>query len=621
MRLTRVTLENFRCHKDLTQFDIGSLTAIIGKNDAGKSSVLDALQAFFDEKIESEDATMDGNKEECSITCEFEGFPSKIVLDAEYPTSLADEYLLNKEGKLEIRKVFNCAKQKPTLVGVFAVAHHPSAEGYEDLLELKIAELKKRVSKLEVDTTDVPLNVSSKIRQAIWKSCDDLRLETRPIKLDGKAEDVTKKVWDQLEKQMPLFQLFKSDRPSTDQDGEAQDPMKAAVKEAIKAQETRLEEIAGIVREQVSAIAQATVEKIAEMDPSLARQLHPHFDSPRWDSIFKISLTGENDIPVNKRGSGVRRLILLNFFRARAEKMLAEKATSNVIYAIEEPETSQHPNNQRMLMRAFEELAAEPGCQVIFTTHTPTLGRLLPYEILRFIDYDAADESRRVLSGNEAAAKAAAKSLGVLADHDVKLFIGLEGIHDINFFLGISKVLLDAGEDVPDLATLESEGKIMFIPLGGSNLAIWADRLAHLNRPELHVFDRDQMPPARSDHQDVADQINARDDCKAYLTSKREIENYLHPLAIKSVRAEVDVTFGDADDVPALAAKAVHNASSAPVDWDAITDEKREYKISRAKKWLNRDAVRQMTPAYLTERDPSGDVRGWLNEIKVILAR
>ena len=44
------------------------------------------------------------------------------------------------------------------------------------------------------------------------------------------------------------------------------------------------------------------------------------------------------NIPINKRGSGVKRLILFKFFRAEAERRLQESNTTSIIYAIEEPE-------------------------------------------------------------------------------------------------------------------------------------------------------------------------------------------------------------------------------------------------------------------------------------------
>ena len=148
---------------------------------------------------------------------------------------------------------------------------------------------------------------------------------------------------------MPILKdlsLFKSDRPNLDQDPEAQDPLKLAVKEILKARQHELDKIASSIRDELQQVANKTVEKIREMDPEIAKQLTPNVGEPAWDKVFKISLTSEEEVPVNKRGSGVRRLILLNFFRVKAEEKAKGK---DVIYAIEflEPETSQHPNNQK----------------------------------------------------------------------------------------------------------------------------------------------------------------------------------------------------------------------------------------------------------------------------------
>lgn len=43
----------------------------------------------------------------------------------------------------------------------------------------------------------------------------------------------------------------------------------------------------------------------------------------------------------------MKRLVLLSFFRAEAERRLSEQGGNGIIYAIEEPETSQHTENQK----------------------------------------------------------------------------------------------------------------------------------------------------------------------------------------------------------------------------------------------------------------------------------
>jgi putative ATP-dependent endonuclease of OLD family len=616
MKLVRVCLRNFRCYQVETSIDMGDLTALVGRNDSGKSAVFDALSIFFEEdKLDSDDASVSGDKTDVRIICEFEDFPESLVIDANYPTTLETEYLLNRSGALEIHKVYDGSLKKPKLRGTYARALHPSAPGADDLLLLKNSDLKARAAQLGVDTGSIDSRVNTQLRRTIWDSMQDLQLVPQEIPLDQEA---ARKIWEQLQSYVPCFALFRSDRPSTDQDAEAQDPMKAAVKEALREKQAELESVAGHVRDEVCRIAEQTVAKLREMDPALASELRPQFGPPNWANVFKISLTDDDEIPVNKRGSGVRRLILLNFFRAKAERAAFEKGAPGVIYAIEEPETSQHPHNQKMLMRALRDLSEYPNCQVMISTHTPVLARLAPASCLRYIDVDQAG-CRTIRHGDEDTYRLVADSLGVLLDNDVKLFIGVEGGNDINFLTGMSHMLAGTDEGVPDLAQLEEEGVVIFFPLGGSNLALWTSRLAGLNRPELYIFDRDAEPPANPDYHDYAEELRRRPGCQALITGKKEMENYLHPNAIKTARPKVDISFTDFDDVPMMVAQAVHEASESAVSWDDLSDKKKHEKMRRAKAWLNSTAVALMTPAMLDERDPDGDVRGWLTEIGRII--
>ncbi len=220
-----------------------------------------------------------------------------------------------------------------------------------------------------------------------------------------------------------------------------------------------------------------------------------------------------------------------------------------------------------------------------------------------------------ICAGDNEAYELITKQLGVLPDHDIKLFIGVEGENDINFFKNISSILVNAGESVPNLSQLEDNDQIMFIPVGGSNLASWTSRLAGLNRPEFHLFDRDVAPPGSPRYQRLVDEINARPNCTAQVTEKLELENYMHIDAIRAVRPEVDISFEDFDDVPLLVATAVHEDSDSPKPWDEVDEVKKKKKMSQAKAWLNTEAVSAMTPAMLNESDPNGDIRRWLGEI------
>jgi len=621
MRLANITIENFRCYSAPFTLKFDDLTAIVGKNDAGKSAVMDALAIFFEEaSLEQDDGCKLGNPAELKITCSFDDLPSSIVLDETFATSLASEHLLDADGRLTIRKSFNASLGKPKATSIEAICLHPAAEGFHDLLSLKKVELTKRATDLGVDLSEVNKAANAPIRAAIWASCEDLQKREAHISLEKESG---KQVWAALVPYLPAFALFKSDRASTDQDAEAQDPLKAAIREAIKGVEEQLKQVQEQVESEVRKIAAATVEKIKQMDPTLAQTLDPIISTKKWDSLFQTSLTGDLGIPINKRGSGVKRLILLNFFRAKAEQVVKEREAPSVIYAIEEPETSQHPHNQRMLLAALTEIASHPGQQVIITTHTPMLARGLQDSCIRFIEADAQG-ARTLTIGGEATNEKIARSLGVLPDHSVDLFLGVEGKHDISFLRGISRLLVGEGLPVPNLEMLELDDRIIFFPLGGSNLALWSSRLKALNRPEYHLCDRDQPPPAQPKYHAYMAEVNARDGCTAVCTTRRELENYLHPDAIREVYQSFNINvvipnqFNDFDDVPAIVAEAAHVATGGG-PWIAIDQDARAKKTSRAKAHLNGPVVARMTAARLNAVDPNGEVVSWLTDIQGLL--
>ncbi len=140
MRLKAVKLKNFRSYVDEVTITIDTLTAIVGKNDAGKSTILEALEIFFNNeliKIETADAAQGGTATDVCISCIFDELPMSLTIDTLAPTTLADEYLLNSATDLEIIKTFNCSLKTPT-TAIFVNANYPSAANCTDLHRLKI---------------------------------------------------------------------------------------------------------------------------------------------------------------------------------------------------------------------------------------------------------------------------------------------------------------------------------------------------------------------------------------------------------------------------------------------------------------------------------------------------
>lgn len=391
MKLKSLSLLNFRGYKDVTHVGFQDLTAFVGKNDVGKSTILEALDIFFNEgsgiiKLDKDDINIESSKsgdEDIIISALFNDLPNRIVIDSTSETTLECEYLTNSSGELEIIKKYpKAGKEK-----VFVKAYHPTNPLCAELLLKSNSELKKIIDKQGVECLNKSINAS--MRNALWKYHED-NLELESIEIEINKGD-TKEIWQKLKTYMPIYSLFQSDRKNSDGDSEIQDPLKEAVKQILKDEtiQKKLDEVAIDVEAKLREVSNRTLEKLLEMSPEVASTLNPIIPSSsnlKWTDVFKnVSISGDENIPINKRGSGVKRLILLNFFRAEAERKLVEDNSESIIYAIEEPETSQHTYNQLKLIEAFKELARVSNTQVIITTHCANIVKNLDFDNLRLI--------------------------------------------------------------------------------------------------------------------------------------------------------------------------------------------------------------------------------------------
>ncbi|MCD9854708.1 ATP-binding protein [Epilithonimonas sp. JDS] len=637
MNLKRIKLKNFRGYSQETIFDVDDLNVIIGKNDIGKSTILEALDIYFNGKPEKEDLCIDHDVRAIEISCIFDNLPSEIILDDTITTTLAEEFLLNSEGLLEIKKIYPLTATGAISEESFIICQYPDNENLSDLLSKKRTTLKLQFEELVIDPEGVNRNQSKDLRKAIrrhFQPQNGFELITKSLKIDGKLdnEDNRKKIWTSIKKFLPLYSLFFVDKPLNDQDTDIQDPMKEIIKEVLNRENILplLEELKNAVQEASTNLADRTIVKLNELDSDLAETLKSSFPKePSWNSIFKLTLEDERGIPLNKRGSGMRRLVLLSFFRAQIENRRTAESP-NIIYALEEPETSQHPNFQLMIVNALKELSETDNAQVFFTTHNSNLAKEIPNKSLRYIFRDNAGicriENGSHIDGsdNELIIDKIIETLGALPDpkNKVKVLIFVEGENDINGLINFSKLLHNEDQTI---INLENNEKVAFIPTGGSQLKFYIEKkyLDGLLQKQIHIYDSD-IP----DYIQSVANLNAEANPHkiGFNTVKLELENYLHHEAIIDCYAEERIPINlseilDTDDVPKKVAMAVH-MSQGTTTWDLMhsdpirNEEKQKKKVSQAKKNLNKRAIEKMTIDRLRERNGYDEIKNWLTKIK-----
>ena len=198
-----------------------------------------------------------------------------------------------------------------------------------------------------------------------------------------------------------------------------------------------------------------------------------------------------------------------------------------------------------------------------------------------------------------------------------QVLVVVEGPNDIEFLRRISAMLHRDDPSLPDLTDIERQHALVFAPTGGVDLST-AFRFAGLSLPEFHLLDRD-VPPATQTRHQVAAMVNSRPRCHAEVTSKRSLENYLHPAAIFEA-SDFSVEFTDEDDVPELVARKANERHEPRIGWDDLSARARKRLRCKAKRWLNTRAVERMTVERLAARDPDGEVRSWLATIGSLAA-
>ncbi len=167
MKLDKLKLRNFRSYSQETEIEVADLNVIIGKNDVDKSSILEALDIFFNGKPDKNDLCINNDNGRIEITCTFTDLPNELILDDTIATSLADEYLLNSDGKLEIKKSFPISAAGSISEELVIICEYPNHNDLADLLSKKRTTLQLQFEELGIDPEGVNRTKSKELRNAI----------------------------------------------------------------------------------------------------------------------------------------------------------------------------------------------------------------------------------------------------------------------------------------------------------------------------------------------------------------------------------------------------------------------------------------------------------------------
>jgi putative ATP-dependent endonuclease of OLD family len=256
----------------------------------------------------------------------------------------------------------------------------------------------------------------------------------------------------------------------------------------------------------------------------------------QWKDLISFHLECQDkqgrDIAFRKRGSGLRRLLMVAYFQYIAQRVNEGENLKQHIYGIEEPETYLHPGAQRKLFESFKEISKSE--QMFLSSHAPVFAGATDLSNLILVVRDQG--VAKTIQGENLDLELVSEQLGV--DPSDQLFgfsaiVFVEGVDDCDFFETVANTLHAAGK-LP--ATFKAKN-IGLLHGGGDGLKHWVNRknIKKLNKHYTVIIDSDrisaQIPVSAKK---LALKANVeRDGGTCHILRKREIENYIHPETIK----------------------------------------------------------------------------------------
>ena len=546
MRLVKAVISNFRGIQGLTEITFNNFNTIVGKNDAGKSTILKALNVFLNEVPFNKDDINVFADTNVTIELYFKVDDENQIIRYDDETIFVLKEILSEDGLLRIKKVWDITRARITSETYIYRKIYETNDylllNKEDILEL--CNQLGIINEEEIEYKEIRIRLAHKLETMATPFYYDYE------KLLTSGKSKSKMLNDCLKNVLPKFEYFPADTSLSDSDTAIQNYFKKLAQSTID-QELNKTEIEDPIRNKLQSVFSKITDKINGIVPE-EEKVEPEikFD---WTKLVQATFKSTNEegsIPLSSRGDGFRRITMMSYFEYLAEQDASEQ--QNIIFGFEEPETFLHPSAQENL---FDKLVgmSDNGYQIIITTHSPIIvANSKQSDLIHILK---ADKEYKV-NLNIEDIKDIALDLGITIDNQfitlfdrAKVLFLVEGIDDVHAFIHISNLYKENG--LIDY-TLEELG-ITLIPVGGcDSIKHWVtlDLLKTLDKPFFIYLDSDkESEDGNSPNKEKLIDFGFIENEDFLVTAKRELENYIPYSALNRLVPGCDIEYGDWDDV------------------------------------------------------------------------
>jgi putative ATP-dependent endonuclease of OLD family len=391
LKISKIHVKNFRCLEDV-ELRVDDLTVLLGANNAGKSTLLRALEFFFEgTALSSEDVYGDC---EAPVSVQIV-FSDLNAADREVlgKYAMGDQVVLTRTWTAGDMKLSGTANRFPLFDGIKAATGREKTQKYRELRDTEPAlELPAATSMSAVDQAMLtwemehpdrcePSSDEDASNLFGYQGVGQRRLEERfkfvfvPGLRDATAEAVERKG-------TLLSRLLTA---IADQRAHADEQLAAL-------EETTRQKYQQVISEShgptLNALAERLTERMRRYVPAAGIALLP--SAPEFQispPIVELRGGESHDLTaLVRQGHGFQRTFIIAVL-----EYLAEAATDNraddkptLFLAIEEPELYQHPPRARHFARTLRALVTPPSAvQVAYATHSPYFVSAEDFESLR----------------------------------------------------------------------------------------------------------------------------------------------------------------------------------------------------------------------------------------------
>lgn len=537
MKIYDIEIKNFRWIKFLPRLKFGNINTFVWKNDSWKSTILKALDIFFNEKFTQNDI--------------FKWIPpdekTEIILrfnTGESVNSLA----LDADWKIQLKKVFYFNNSWKLVKECYYICNDIANDDYDNCWWIKEQAINSYLESLWIEYSRSGRSVTnlSKIELINENTTSFGRIEKI-----HEADEFIKNLERQYDFiEMPEYLLFDAEQDLSIWSTTFQSQFKPIATQSLENNSTLTRQLEENVQQDLETEFELITELMKKNVPNLEK-IKPSLLC-NWNNLVKFDLSlkfvaDTFEIPIENKWTWFKRLLMVAYFEYLARKNIKKYQ----IFWIEEPETFLHPELQSDLLESINVLSE--NSQFFITTHSPIFAWATEKsnivvvkkinELSEYYNYENETEILDIVI----------KELWIrpnynLLNDDYRKVVFVEWSGDVKFWeIAISKITWSYPDD------------ILIIPCWWDQVEFFvnAELCRKINRNFIFILDSDKWAldyeSKLRNKESLKEKIHELD-WTFEILRKREIENYYSKEAIQRIilwhhTLSASFTINDYDDV------------------------------------------------------------------------